>query len=72
MYDMSRIAGNGYFDSADSKEARKAAREAINKQRTEDYRTGSYANAGGVVDPLPEDAPKGCLPMQVKLAALCL
>ena len=37
MYDMSRIAGNGYFDSADSKEARKAAREAINKQRTEDY-----------------------------------
>ena len=56
MYDMSRIAGNGYFDSADSKEARKAAREAINKQRTEDYRNGSYANAGGVVDPLPEDA----------------
>ena len=57
MYDMSRIAGNGYFDSADSKEARKAAREAINAQRTEDFRTGSYKRAGGVVDPLPEDAP---------------
>ncbi len=57
MYDMSRVAGNGYFDSADNKEARKAAREAVNKQRTEDYRNGTYALAGGVVDPLPEDAP---------------
>ena len=56
MYDMSRVAGNGYFDSADSKEARKAARESINAQRTEDYRNGSYVRAGGVVDPLPEDA----------------
>ena len=57
MYDMSRVAGNGYFDSSDNKEARKAAREAVNKQRTEDYRNGSYLNAGGVVDPLPDDAP---------------
>ena len=57
MYDMSRVAGCGYFDSADSKEARKAAREAVNAQRTEDFKTGSYARAGGVVDPLPEDAP---------------
>ena len=57
MYDMSRVAGNGYFDSADSKEARKAAREAINAQRTEDFKNGSYVRQGGVVDPLPEDAP---------------
>ena len=57
MYDMSRVAGNGYFDSADSKEARQAARKSINAQRTEDFRSGSYARAGGVVDPLPEDAP---------------
>ena len=57
MYDMSRVAGNGYFDAADSKEARKAARQAINTQRTEDFRNGAYALAGGVVDPLPEDAP---------------
>ena len=57
MYDMSRVAGNGYFDAADRKEARKAAREAVNAQRTEDYRNGSYKRAGGVVDPLPEDAP---------------
>ena len=57
MYDMSRVAGNGYFDGNDSKAERKAAREAVNKQRTEDYRSGSYARAGGVIDPLPEDAP---------------
>ena len=57
MYDMSRISGNGYFDSADSKQARKAAREAINRQRTADFQKGEYALAGGVVDPLPEDAP---------------
>lgn len=57
MYDMSRVAGNGYFDEQDSKEARNAARKAINAQRTEDYRNGSYAKAGGVVDPLPDDAP---------------
>ncbi len=57
MYDMSRVAGNGYFDSADSKEARQSARRAINARRTEDFRSGNYARAGGVVDPLPEDAP---------------
>nr|MCR5089418.1 alpha/beta hydrolase [Oscillospiraceae bacterium] len=57
MYDMSRVAGNGYFDSEDNKESRKAARDAICKQRTEDYRSGGYVRAGGVVDPLPEDAP---------------
>ena len=57
MYDMSRVAGNGYVDAADNKEARKEAREAVNRQRTEDYRSGTYARAGGVVDPLPEDAP---------------
>ena len=57
MYVMSRVAGNGYFDSADNKEARKAARAAINAQRTEDYKNGSYVRQGGVVDPLPEDAP---------------
>lgn len=57
MYDMSRVAGNGYFDSADSEEARHQARIAINAQRTQDYKTGEYVRAGGVVDPLPDDAP---------------
>ena len=57
MYDMSRVAGNGYFDSEDKKKSRKAMREMVNAQRTKDFRNGSYARAGGVVDPLPEDAP---------------
>ncbi len=57
MYDMSRVAGNGYFDAADSEEARHQARVAVNAQRTQDYKTGEYVRAGGVVDPLPEDAP---------------
>lgn len=57
MYDISRVAGNGYFDSADNEEARYQARIVVNNQRTADYKTGEYAHAGGVVDPLPEDAP---------------
>lgn len=57
MYDMSRIAAKGYFDEADSEAARFEARKAFNAQRTEDYRSGTYALGGGVVDPLPEDAP---------------
>lgn len=58
MYDMSRVTGNGYFDEADNADARNAMREQLNAQRTEDYRNGTYALAGGVVDPLPEDAPQ--------------
>lgn len=57
MYDMTRCTANGYFDSEDSEQARYEKRKAMNAQRTEDYRNGSYALAGGVVDPLPEDAP---------------
>ncbi len=61
MYDMSRVTANGYFDN--DKDAgtlareRYANRQALNKQRTEDYRNGFYKNAGGVPDQLPEDAP---------------
>ena len=57
MYDMSRINANGYFDENDTEEARHAQRVMLNKERTEDYKTGTYKRAGGVVDPLPEDAP---------------
>lgn len=57
MYDMTRVTANGYFDAEDSEEARHAKRVAMNAQRTEDYKNGTYARAGGVVDPLPEDAP---------------
>ena len=58
MYDLSRATANGYFDSEDSEQARFEKRKALNMQRTEDYKNGSYALAGGVVDPLPEDAPQ--------------
>lgn len=58
MYDMCRVTANGYNDSDDNADARYKAKEAMNAQRTEDYRTGSYRRAGGVVDPLPDDAPQ--------------
>ena len=54
MYDMTRVAGNGYFDSEDKEESRLTAREALAKQRLADPK----AMAGGVVDPLPDDAPQ--------------
>ena len=57
MYDMSRVAREGYFGSADSKEARDEQRAAWAAQRTTDYAAGTYERAGGVVDPLPDDAP---------------
>ncbi len=57
MYDMSRVAAKGYFDSEDNEETRYNAKVAVNKQRTEDFRNGTYTMAGGVADPLPEDAP---------------
>lgn len=57
MYDMSRVNANGYFDAMDA-DARYELRRQLNAQRTEDYRNGTYALAGGVVDPLPDDAPQ--------------
>ena len=57
MYDMSRVNAQGYFDAEDSESARYEKRKAINAQRIVDYRNGSYELGGGVVDPLPDDAP---------------
>ena len=57
MYDMSRVNANGYFDSMNA-DARYELRKQLNAQRREDARIGSYALAGGVVDPLPVDAPR--------------
>ena len=53
MYDMTRVNAKGYFDTADSADARYETKKALNAQRTEDYKSGTYARAGGVVDPLP-------------------
>ena len=57
MYDMTRVNGNGYFDSADNEEARHAVRKAWAEARLADIKSGTFAQAGGVVDPLPDDAP---------------
>ena len=57
MYDMTRVNAKGYFDAEDSEEARYEKKKALNAQRLEDYRNGSYKLGGGVVDPLPADAP---------------
>ncbi|MDE6471670.1 MAG: alpha/beta hydrolase [Clostridia bacterium] len=57
MYDMTRVNAKGYFDGADSEEARYEMKKALNAQRSVDYKKGSYELGGGVVDPLPDDAP---------------
>ncbi|MCD8100455.1 MAG: alpha/beta hydrolase [Oscillospiraceae bacterium] len=57
MYDMTRVNANGYFDSEDSEQARYEKRKALCAQRIADYKSGSYARGGGVIDPLPPDAP---------------
>ena len=57
MYDMSRVNANGYFDAENSEQARYEKRKALNAQRTAEYKGGDYELGGGVVDPLPEDAP---------------
>lgn len=57
MYDMSRVNAKGYFDAEDTPEARYEKKKALNAQRTADYKNGRYELGGGVVDPLPEDAP---------------
>ena len=54
MYDMTRVSGNGYYDSDDKEETRHATRESLSKQRLSD----PMAMAGGVIDPLPDDAPQ--------------
>ena len=58
MYNMTRVGAKGYFDDNDSEEERFAMRQTFSKQRTEDYKAGQYTRGGGVVDPLPDDAPQ--------------
>ena len=57
MYNMTRINAKGYFDEGDNADARYEMKVMLNNQRTEDYKDGEYVRAGGVVDPLPDDAP---------------
>ncbi len=57
MYDMARVNANGYFDSENSEEQRYEKKAALNAQRTKDFSSAEYTLGGGVVDPLPDDAP---------------
>ena len=57
MYDMSKVNVEGYFNSEDTPAQRMDKRRALAAQRTEDYKAGTYKRAGGVIDPLPDDAP---------------
>ena len=57
MYDMARVNANGYFDAEDSEASRYEKKKALNAQRLEDYKNGSYALGGGVAEQVPEDAP---------------
>lgn len=57
MYDMTRVNAKGYFDEADNADARFEMKKALNAQRTADYKSGENELGGGVVDPLPDDAP---------------
>lgn len=62
MYDISRVTANGYFDYTKDqdtlKKERMERRKALNEERTIDYKNGNYKRDGGVVDPLPADAPQ--------------
>lgn len=56
MYDMSRVNAFGYNDVNDEA-IRAKLRQSYADQRTKDYKQGYYDLNGGVVDPLPKDAP---------------
>ena len=58
MYDMTRVSAKGYFDTDDNADARHEMKRRLNAQRTEDYRNGTYAHAGGNPEKAPEDAPQ--------------
>lgn len=56
MYDMTRVTANGYFDSMTS-DQRYELRQQLSAQRTEDYKSGTYAKIGGLPESAPEEAP---------------
>lgn len=58
MYDMTRVSANGYFDENDNEESRHNLRINLAKQRDDDYNSGEFKLAGGVIDPIPKDAPE--------------
>lgn len=57
MYDMTRVSARGYFDVMDEN-ARYTLKENLNKQRTEDFKNGTYAKAAGLPEKLTGDEPQ--------------
>lgn len=57
MYDMTRVSARGYFDSMDEN-ARYELKQTLNKQRTEDFKNGTYAKAAGLPDKLTGEEPQ--------------
>ena len=57
MYDMTRVTAKGYNDSVDEN-ARYELKEQLNKQRTEDFKNGTYAKAQGLPDKLTGNEPQ--------------
>lgn len=57
MYDMTRVNANGYFDSMNEND-RYALRQELNKQRTEDARSGKIAVGSGLPEKINGDEPQ--------------
>ncbi len=57
MYDMTRVTANGYFDAM-TEDDRYKLKESLNKQRTEDFKNGTYAKASGLPEKLTGEEPQ--------------
>lgn len=57
MYDMTRVSAKGYNDSVD-KNARYEMKQNLNKQRTEDFKNGTYKGADGLPEKLTGNEPQ--------------
>lgn len=57
MYDMTRVSAKGYNDVMDEN-ARYNLKQTLNKQRTEDFKNGTYAKASGLPEKLTGEEPQ--------------
>ena len=57
MYDMTRVSAKGYNDSI-NENARYEMKQNLNKQRTEDFKSGNYKGADGLPEQLKGDEPQ--------------
>ncbi len=57
MYDMTRVSAKGYNDTI-NEQGRYELKQSLNKQRTEDYKNGTYAKAAGLPEKLTGEEPQ--------------